>query len=87
VWRSDNGGQNWQVVSYDRNAMGRAHYYSHIEVAPGPGVWCDSHRLLSPRVSCMALVVNTFRGSVPRTMVVMFGLGRLATAIGAPSVS
>ncbi len=34
VWRSDDGGQNWQVVSYDRNAMGRAHYYSHIFVAP-----------------------------------------------------
>jgi photosystem II stability/assembly factor-like uncharacterized protein len=34
VWRSDNGGESWQVVSYDRNAMGRAHYYSHIFVAP-----------------------------------------------------
>jgi photosystem II stability/assembly factor-like uncharacterized protein len=34
VWRSDDGGENWQVVSYDRNAMGRAHYYSHIFVAP-----------------------------------------------------
>lgn len=34
VWRSDDAGQNWQVVSYDRNAQGRAHYYSHIFVAP-----------------------------------------------------
>ena len=34
VWRSDDGGENWRVVSYDRNAMGRAHYYSHIFVAP-----------------------------------------------------
>lgn len=34
VWRSDNGGESWQVVSYDRNAMGRTHYYSHIFVAP-----------------------------------------------------
>jgi len=34
VFRSDDGGQNWRVVSYDRNAMGRAHYYSHIFVAP-----------------------------------------------------
>ena len=34
LWRSDNGGENWQVVSYDRNVMGRAHYYSHVFVAP-----------------------------------------------------
>ncbi len=34
VWRSDDGGRTWRVVSYDRNAMGRAHYYSHIFVAP-----------------------------------------------------
>ena len=34
VWRSDDGGENWRVVSYDRNAMGRAHYYAHIFVAP-----------------------------------------------------
>ena len=34
VWRSDDAGVNWRVVSYDRNAMGRAHYYSHIFVAP-----------------------------------------------------
>jgi photosystem II stability/assembly factor-like uncharacterized protein len=34
VWRSEDGGENWRVVSYDRNAMGRAHYYSHIFVAP-----------------------------------------------------
>jgi photosystem II stability/assembly factor-like uncharacterized protein len=34
VWRSENGGDTWQVVSYDRNAMGRAHYYSRMAVAP-----------------------------------------------------
>ncbi len=34
VWRSDDGGTTWRVVSYDRNAMGRAHYYSHIFLAP-----------------------------------------------------
>lgn len=34
VFRSDDGGESWQVVSYDRNAMGRAHYYSHVFVAP-----------------------------------------------------
>ena len=34
VWRTDNGGDSWQVVSYDHNAMGRAHYYSRMAVAP-----------------------------------------------------
>ena len=34
LWRSDDGGDTWQVVSYDRNAMGRAHYYSRMAVAP-----------------------------------------------------
>jgi hypothetical protein len=34
VWRSDDGGETWRVVSYDQNAMGRAPYYSHIFVAP-----------------------------------------------------
>jgi photosystem II stability/assembly factor-like uncharacterized protein len=34
LWRSDDGGENWQVASYDRNVMGRSHYYSHVFVAP-----------------------------------------------------
>lgn len=34
LWRSDDGGERWQRVSADRNWMGRAHYYSHMEVAP-----------------------------------------------------
>ena len=34
VWRSEDGGRTWRVVSYDRNAMGRVHYYSHIFIAP-----------------------------------------------------
>ncbi len=34
LWRSDDGGDTWQVVSYDHNAMGRAHYYSRMAVAP-----------------------------------------------------
>jgi photosystem II stability/assembly factor-like uncharacterized protein len=34
LWRSDDGGENWTMVSADRNHMGRAHYYSSIEVAP-----------------------------------------------------
>ena len=34
LWRSDDGGERWQRISSDRNWMGRAHYYSHMEVAP-----------------------------------------------------
>ncbi len=34
LWRTDDAGQRWQMISADRNHMGRAHYYSHIEVAP-----------------------------------------------------
>jgi len=32
VWRSDDGGRNWQVVSWDRTLIGRAGYYIRIEV-------------------------------------------------------
>jgi len=34
VWRSDDAGATWRIVSYDHNAMGRAHYYSRMAVAP-----------------------------------------------------
>lgn len=34
LWRSDDGGQTWQRTSTDRHWMGRAHYYSHLEIAP-----------------------------------------------------
>ena len=34
LWRSDDGGGEWKMISSDRNWMGRAHYYSHMEVAP-----------------------------------------------------
>jgi photosystem II stability/assembly factor-like uncharacterized protein len=34
LWRSDDGGTNWRVVSYDHNVNGRAHYYSHVTVSP-----------------------------------------------------
>jgi photosystem II stability/assembly factor-like uncharacterized protein len=34
VFRSDDGGETWKVVSYDHFAMGRAHYYSRMAVAP-----------------------------------------------------
>ncbi|MEO7135841.1 MAG: sialidase [Vicinamibacterales bacterium] len=34
VWRSDDAGGTWKIVSYDHNAMGRAHYYSRMAVAP-----------------------------------------------------
>jgi photosystem II stability/assembly factor-like uncharacterized protein len=34
VWRSDDGGHNWTLVSRDRNAMGRPHYYSRVTISP-----------------------------------------------------
>ena len=34
VFRSDDGGESWRIVSYDHVAMGRAHYYSRMAVAP-----------------------------------------------------
>jgi photosystem II stability/assembly factor-like uncharacterized protein len=34
LWRSDDGGANWRVVSYDHFVNGRAHYYSHVFAAP-----------------------------------------------------
>jgi len=34
VFRSDDGGDTWRVVSYDHLAMGRPHYYSRMAVAP-----------------------------------------------------
>jgi len=34
LWRSDDGGENWQLVSYDRSMGGRTHYYFRVEVSP-----------------------------------------------------
>ena len=34
LWRTDDGGATWTLVSRDRNAMGRAHYYSRVAVSP-----------------------------------------------------
>lgn len=34
VWRSDDGGENWKVVSHDRTMIGRAGYYIRIAVSP-----------------------------------------------------
>ena len=33
LWRSDDGGRQWALISRDRNVMGRAHYYSRMAVA------------------------------------------------------
>ncbi|MDH5315660.1 MAG: sialidase, partial [Gemmatimonadota bacterium] len=35
VWRSDDGGRAWALISRDRNAMGRPHYYSRMAVSTG----------------------------------------------------
>ncbi|MGH2625388.1 MAG: WD40/YVTN/BNR-like repeat-containing protein, partial [Anaerolineales bacterium] len=34
LWRSDDGGTNWQLVSYDRNLAGRTQYYTRMAVMP-----------------------------------------------------
>ena len=33
VWRSDDAGENWRMINADRDAMGRAHYYSRTVVS------------------------------------------------------
>src|SRR6185312_14839851 len=33
-WRSDDGGENWRVTSWDRTLIGRAGYYVRIAVSP-----------------------------------------------------
>ena len=34
LWRSDDGGRTWKVVSYDRNLACRQPYYTRVAVAP-----------------------------------------------------
>ncbi len=34
MWRSDDGGDTWRLMSYDRNMGGRTHYYFRTEVSP-----------------------------------------------------
>ncbi len=34
LWRSENGGRSWAMISRNRNAMGRPHYYSRVAVNP-----------------------------------------------------
>lgn len=35
VWRSDDGGENWKAVNYQRALIGRAGYYIRLAVSPG----------------------------------------------------
>src|SRR5437016_2864922 len=35
LWRSDNAGENWQAVNYQRQLIGRAGYYIRIAVSTG----------------------------------------------------
>jgi photosystem II stability/assembly factor-like uncharacterized protein len=34
LWRSDDGGTSWRVVSYDRQVAGRTHYYNRMAAMP-----------------------------------------------------
>ena len=34
LWRSDDGGENWALVSSDRKLRGRTHYYTRFAIEP-----------------------------------------------------
>jgi len=34
LWRSDNGGKSWKLISYDQNYTQRPHYYTRCVVSP-----------------------------------------------------
>ena len=34
LWRSEDGGRTWSLITRNRNAMGRPHYYSRVVVSP-----------------------------------------------------
>src|SRR5439155_12500419 len=34
LWRSDDGGDNWELVSSDRRLRGRTHYYTRFAIEP-----------------------------------------------------
>ena len=34
LWRSEDGGHTWSLITLNRNAMGRPHYYSRVVVSP-----------------------------------------------------
>ncbi len=34
LWRSEDGGRRWTLITRNRNAMGRPHYYSRVVVSP-----------------------------------------------------
>ena len=34
VWGSEDGGRSWRLITRNRNAMGRPHYYSRVVISP-----------------------------------------------------
>ena len=34
LWRSEDGGHSWSLITRNRNAMGRPHYYSRVVISP-----------------------------------------------------
>lgn len=34
LWRSDDGGENWELINSDRQIRGRTHYYTREEISP-----------------------------------------------------
>ena len=79
LWRSDDGGENWGLVSHDRNLAGRTHYYSRCAVAPrrrgrrptsslpcSPSRWTAGRRPRSPPGLRDPAGTATTSGSTPR---------------------
>jgi photosystem II stability/assembly factor-like uncharacterized protein len=60
LWRSDDGGGDWHVVSWDRTLIGRAGYYIRIAVAPD-----DENKVL---VSNSSFLVSLDGGSIFQDM-------------------
>ena len=57
LWRSDDGGVTWRLVSYDRTLGGRTHYYFRMAVSPDN----ENRNLLSDsRLVCRLMVVKVF---------------------------
>ena len=78
LWRSDDGGRNWQLVNYDRTLGGRTHYYfAHGSVARQRerSVFPDAsyfdfrstagNRLRSSRAARVRAATTTTYGSTP----------------------
>ena len=62
LWVSEDGGENWELRSYDLDMAGRTHYYTRAEVAPD-----NPDKIFfpfGPRSACRRTEAGASRGSV-----------------------